>query len=69
MKEELMERLRQFLGRADNASLSGTPAGDEQIASAERLLDVRFDADYIEFKKRSEALMPVFPYMPLRMAR
>ncbi|MBD2861169.1 SMI1/KNR4 family protein [Paenibacillus oceani] len=51
MKEELMERLRQFLGRADNASLSGTPAGDEQIASAERLLDVRFDADYIEFIK------------------
>lgn len=61
MKEELMERLQRFLGREDKASLTGTPAGDEQITAAERLLDVSFDSDYIEYIKTFGGAYAGFP--------
>lgn len=49
MKDELMNRLRNFLGKEANASLAGVPASDEQIAEAELRLNVKFDKDYIQF--------------------
>jgi hypothetical protein len=49
MTEEFMARLQQFLAKADNQSLRGEPATNDQIAEAEQALGVTFDPDYRRF--------------------
>ncbi|GGG01843.1 hypothetical protein GCM10010912_53350 [Paenibacillus albidus] len=51
MNDALMDRLHRFLTRGDNESLLGTPATDEQIAEAEKLLGISLEKDYIRFIK------------------
>jgi len=49
MNEALMERLKVFLQREDNSTLVGIPASQEEIAEAQRQLNVNFHEDYVQF--------------------
>ncbi|MBH5319396.1 SMI1/KNR4 family protein [Paenibacillus sp. GSMTC-2017] len=49
MKDALMERLQIFLHREDNSTLVGIPASLEEIANAQRRLNVNFHEDYVHF--------------------
>lgn len=49
ISDELMNRLDVFLSKADNESLKGVPATEEQISAAEKELEVNFHADYVQF--------------------
>ncbi|WP_442604121.1 SMI1/KNR4 family protein [Paenibacillus sp. KN14-4R] len=49
MKDALMERLKVFLQREDNSTLVGIPASQEEIAEAQRQLNVNFHEDYVHF--------------------
>jgi len=49
MNAALMEEMKQFLQREDNQSLVGSPASLEEIAAAERELQVAFHPDYVQF--------------------
>ena len=48
MKQKLIERLSTFLNKH---KMRGTPATDEQIEQAEKVLNVKFSSDYIDFIK------------------
>lgn len=48
MKQELIERLSTFLNKHE---MCGIPATDEQIEQAEKVLNVKFGSDYIDFIK------------------
>ena len=47
MKKELVNRLKEFLGK--NPTLMGRPASTEEIENAERELGMKMDNDYKEF--------------------
>ena len=47
MKQKLIERLSTFLNKH---KMRGTPATDEQIEQAEKVLNVKFSSDYIDYK-------------------
>ncbi len=49
MKDALMERLKTFLHQKDKSTLLGIPASREEIAEAERRLNVSFHQDYVQF--------------------
>lgn len=49
MNDTLMKRLNTFLLREDNSSILGSPASQEEIASAEQRLKVNFHEDYVHF--------------------
>ncbi|MFC4301958.1 SMI1/KNR4 family protein [Cohnella boryungensis] len=49
MKEALMERLKAFLHREDTSTLVGVPASQEEIAEAQRQLNIQFHEDYVHF--------------------
>ncbi|MED1943937.1 MULTISPECIES: SMI1/KNR4 family protein [Brevibacillus] len=49
MKDELMERLKIFLHREVNSKLVGFPASQEEIAKAQKRLNVNFHEDYVHF--------------------
>ena len=50
MKQKLIERLSTFLNKH---KMRGTPATDEQIEQAEKVLNVKFSSDYIDFIKHA----------------
>jgi len=49
MNDALMERLAAFLHRANNHTLVGIPASQEEVAQAEQRLGIRFHEDYVQF--------------------
>jgi hypothetical protein len=49
MKDALMERLKTFLHRESNSTLVGIPASQEEIAEAQRQLNIQFHEDYVHF--------------------
>lgn len=51
MNDALIERVKTFLHQEDKSMLVGTPASEEEIATAEQQLKINFHEDYVQFIK------------------
>ncbi|MGM1050209.1 MAG: SMI1/KNR4 family protein [Bacillota bacterium] len=51
MNKELLNKIENFLNREENSSLIGKPASIQEIKNAEKMLNVKFNDQYIEFIK------------------
>ncbi|MCR6678368.1 SMI1/KNR4 family protein [Escherichia marmotae] len=51
MNEELLARVREEITSDQDMVLYGVPASDEEIIQAEKILNIKFNNQYIEFIK------------------
>ncbi len=51
MNQDILKRLKKFFSKEEHKILMGKPATDEQIRNAEKILNVNFDIQYVEFIK------------------
>ncbi|WP_415576868.1 SMI1/KNR4 family protein, partial [Escherichia coli] len=52
MNEELLARVRDEITSDQDMVLYGIPASDEEIIQAEKVLNIKFNIQYIEFIKK-----------------
>ncbi|EPY08598.1 SMI1 / KNR4 family protein [Paenibacillus alvei TS-15] len=51
MNKELLNKIENFLNREENCSLVGKPASIQEIKNAEKMLNVKFNDQYVQFIK------------------
>ena len=65
MKEELINRITNFINPNESINLAGLPASEDEIKEAEKLLKIKFHDDYITFVKKfggAYAGIPIYAF-------